>query len=50
MYDGRENSRVSHENMDTVFRILLILALCFENEFLQNVIITSNDTTGPMRG
>lgn len=41
-----QNPRVSHENMNAVFRILLVLALCLEDEFLQNVIVTSNDTAG----
>lgn len=39
-----QSSRVSHENVDAVFGIFLVLALRLEHKFLQNVIVTSNHT------
>ena len=38
--------RVSHIDMYSVFGVLFILALCFENELLQDNVVTRHDATG----
>ena len=37
--------RVSHVDMNFVFRVLFILTLCFKYELFQDVVITCDDAT-----
>jgi len=37
--------RVCQENVDTVFRVLLIFTFCFQHEPLEDVITPRNDAT-----
>ena len=41
--------RVSHVDMNFVLRVLFIFAFCFEDELLQDVVITCNNATGAHR-
>ena len=38
--------RVSHVDMNSVLGVLFILAFCFENKLLQDVVITCDDASG----
>lgn len=41
---GGGNLRISHKNVNTMLGVFLILALCFQDEFLEDVVATSNHT------
>lgn len=43
MHAARGYLRVSHVNVNTVFRIFLILPLCLDHEFLQDIVISRNN-------
>ena len=43
--DADQDLRVSHVDMNFVLGVLFILAFCFENELLQDIIITCDDAT-----
>lgn len=40
---GVRNSLIRHENVNPMFRILLVFPFSFEDEFLENVVIASNN-------
>lgn len=39
----RDHVRVCHENVHAVFRVLLILTLCFQDKPLENVIVPGDN-------
>lgn len=42
--------RVSHIDVNSMFGVLFILAFCFKNKLLQDVVITCDDATSAARG
>ena len=47
---GVRNSLIRHENVNPMFRILLVFPFSFEDEFLENVVIASDNAVESGQG